>query len=161
MKKIKKDESNLYQPMMDKAVEPTDEDMIKLIGQPIAKAWTALREFLVETYDIEPILDSGGKKYGWNLQHRAGRKPLCEMYPEHSSFTALVILGKKELEKALQRVDTFGDLVRKFLIETPRYHDGCWMYIRIYDPISCFKDVEDIKQLILIKKKPPKKLKEK
>ncbi len=147
----------MHERMMDKTTQPSDEDMINIIGQPIADAWTVLRRFLGETYDIVPIFDSGGKKYGWNLQHRAGGRPLCEMYPENGSFTALVVLGKQELEQALERIDTFGLTVRQTLVETPRYHDGCWMYIRVSDPLTCQQDVQDIQQLILIKKKPPRK----
>ena len=47
--------------------------------------------------------------------------------------------------------------MRQALVETPRYHDGCWMYIRVSDPLACQRDVQDIEQLILIKKKPPRK----
>ncbi len=144
----------MHERMLDKTKQPTDAEMIHTIGQPIAEAWTALRCFLTDTYQITPVFNSGGRKYGWNLQHRAGSKPLCEMYPEAGSFTALVILGKVELEQALQRVDTFGEVVRKAVMESPRFHDGCWMYIRVADPQTCRKDVEDIQQLILIKKKP-------
>ncbi len=147
----------MYERMMDKSNQPSDADMINTIGQPIAGAWTALRSFLVGTYNITPIFNSGGKKYGWNLQHRIGGRPLCEMYPENGSFTALVILGKVELEQALGRIDSFGSIVRKALEESPRFHDGCWMYIRVSDPITCQQDVQDIQQLILIKKAPPKK----
>ena len=116
-----------------------------------------IRRFLAETYDIAPIFDSGGQIYGWNLQYRKGGRPLCEMYPERGSFTALVMLGKAELEQALERLETFGSTVQRALVETPRYHDGCWMYIRVADPLTCQKDVQDIEQLILIKRKPPKK----
>jgi len=147
----------MYERMTDKTSPPSDADMIQFIGHPLDKAWTALRQFLVETYDITPKLDPGGVKYGWNLQHRSGGRPLCEMYPERGSFTALVILGKAELEQALERQETFGATVRKALVETPRYHDGCWMYIRVADPLTCRQDVQDIEQLILIKKKPPRK----
>jgi hypothetical protein len=147
----------MHERMTDKTTQPTDADMIKVIGKPLAKAWTALRRFLVETYDIVPIFDSGGKKYGWNLQHRSGGRPLCEMYPEHGSFTALVVLGKTELGQALGGIETFGPTVRQALVETPRFHDGCWMYIRVSDPLTCQQDVQDIEQLILIKKKPPRK----
>ena len=142
--------------MMDKTTQPTDAEMIAFIGQPIAEAWTSLRLFLVETYDIVPIFNSGGKKYGWNLQHRIGGRPLCEMYPEHGSFTVLVILGKADLEQALERLEAFGPTVQKALVESPRYHDGCWMYIRVADPLTSRQDVQDIEQLILIKKKPPR-----
>ncbi len=147
----------MYERLMDKTRQPSDMEMIEAIGQPIAGAWTALRRFLVETYSIVPVFNSGGKKYGWNLQHRIGGRPLCEMYPEHGSFTALVVLGKAELDQALERIETFGPTVRKALVESPRYHDGCWMYIRVSDSLTCQQDVQDIEQLILIKKKPPTK----
>jgi hypothetical protein len=141
--------------LIDKDAPPSDADMIDVIGQSLADGWVELRRFLVETYDIEPFLQYGGKRYGWNLQHRKGGRPLCEIYPERGSFTALVVLGKKELEQALERMETFGSNVRQDLLDTPRHHDGCWMYIRVVDPETCQKDVQDIEQLVLIKKKPP------
>jgi hypothetical protein len=147
----------MHERMLDKTAKPTEAEMVKWIRKPIAKAWTALRRFLMDTYQIEPIYNSGGQKYGWNLQHRLGGRPLCEMYPERGSFTALVILGKAELEQALARQEEFGALVRHALVETPRFHDGCWMYLRVSDPQTCEQDARDIQELILIKKKPPRK----
>lgn len=147
----------MYERMMDKSTQPSDEDMINWIGQPIAGEWIALRRFLAETYEIVPIFNSGGKRYGWNLQYRLGGRPLCEMYPEHGSFTALVILGKDELGQAVDRIEIFGPIVRQAVEESPRYHDGCWMYIRVSDSRTCHQDVEDIEELILIKRKPVRK----
>jgi len=147
----------MHDRMMDKTKQPTDAEMIAWIGQPFSGAWTTLRHFLVQTYAILPVFNAGGQRYGWNLQHRVGGRPLCEMYPEHGSFTALVILGKAELEQAMQRLETFSPTVQQALVESPRYHDGCWMYMRVSDPLTCQQDVQDIEQLILIKKKPAKK----
>ncbi len=79
------------------------------------------------------------------------------MYPEHGSFTALVILGKVELDQAMKRFETFSPTVRQALAETPRYHDGCWMYIRVSDLSDCHQDVLDIEQLIMLKRKPSAK----
>ena len=146
-----------HERLIDKKMPPSDADMIDVIGPPLAEAWTALRRFLIETYDVVPILQCGGPRYGWNLQHRKGGRPLCEMYPEFGSFTAMVVLGKKELEQALARLESFGTTVRQALTDTPRHPDGCWLYIRISDSLTCQKDVEDIEQLILIKKKPARK----
>ena len=143
--------------LTDKDAKPSDQDMVRVIGSPLAEAWTKLRRFLVETYDVVPVLQYGGKRYGWNLQHRKGGRPLCEMYPEHGSFVALVVLGKKELDQALERLESFGPNVRQRLLDTPRFHDGCWLYTRVSDPLTCRKDVQDIEQLVLIKKKPPKR----
>lgn len=146
-----------HERLVDKNAQPSDRDMTDVIGQPLAEAWTALRHFIVNTYNIDPSLQYGGKRYGWNLQHRKGGRPLCEMYPENGSFTALVVLGSKELQQALDKLESFGPTVRQALLDTPRYHDGCWMYMRITDPSTCEQDVIDIEQLVLIKKKPPKK----
>jgi hypothetical protein len=147
----------MHERMLDKTLPPSDADMLAVIGPPFDAAWSALRGFLGETYGITPTLDPGGKKYGWNLQHRLGGRPLCELYPEQGSFTALVILGRAELEQAMAGLDSFGALVRQALVETPRLHDGCWMYIRLADPHTCAQDEQDIERLILIKKKPPHK----
>lgn len=79
------------------------------------------------------------------------------MYPEHGAFTVLVILGKNELRQAIDRIDTFGPLVRQAVEESPRHRDGCWMYIRVSDPPRCHQDVQDLEELLLIKRKPPRK----
>jgi len=144
----------MHERMMDKTLQPSDADMTHWIGLPIAHEWISLRKWLEGTYDITPTFDSGGKRYGWNLQYRIGGRPLCELYPEHGSLTALVILGRVELGQAMERIGTFGPIVRQALAETPRYHDGCWMYIRVSDALTCHQDVQDIEQLILIKRKP-------
>ncbi len=143
--------------MMDRSTQPSYDEMASWIGQPVANEWMALRGFLETSYDITPIFNAGGKRYGWNLQYRIGARPLCEMYPEHGSFTALVILGKAELDQAMKRFETFSPTVRQALAETPRYHDGCWMYIRVSDLSDCHQDVLDIEQLIMLKRKPSAK----
>ena len=147
----------MHERMLDKSTQPSYEDMVNWIGQPIATEWIALRHFLEETYAILPIFNAGGKRYGWNLQYRIARRPLCEMYPEHGSFTALVILGKDELGQAMDRIEIFGPTVRQTVKESPRYHDGCWMYIRVSDSETCHQDIQDIQELILIKRKPVRK----
>lgn len=147
----------MHERMMDKSAQPTDEDMLNWIRQPLAEEWTALRSFLMETYAIIPIFNPGGKRYGWSLQYRMGGRPLCDMYPENGSFTVLVILGKVELDQAMERIESFGSTVRQALTESPRFHDGCWMYIRVADAQTCHQDIQDIEKLILIKRKPPRK----
>jgi hypothetical protein len=150
----------VHERFIDKKAPPSDEEMIDAIGPVLADAWGELRRFVVETYDVVPFLQCGGPRYGWNLQHRKGGRPLCELYPEHESFTAMIVLGKKEIEQALARLESFGPIIRQALTETPRYHDGCWMYIRISDPATCRKDVKDFEELVMIKRKPPAKKQE-
>ena len=146
----------MHERILDKTNQPSFDDMSEWIGQPLSTGWSMLRRFLEETYHINPIFNDGGKRYGWNLQYRISKRPLCEMYPEQGSFTTLVILGKAEMETAMERIATYGTLVQKALVETPRYHDGCWMYIRLSDPNTAHQIVLDIFELILIKRKPSK-----
>ena len=144
----------MHERMMDRTHQPTDTEMMEWIGHPLSAGWDHLRRFLAHTYAVEPIMNAGGKRYGWNVQYRIGGRPLCEMYPEHGSFTALVILGRAELEKAMQGIESYGENVQRALRVTPRYHDGCWMYIRVSDPELYPQEVQDIGQLILLKRKP-------
>lgn len=146
----------MHERMMDRSTRPSEEDMVNRIGQPMAEEWVSLRRFLAGTYHIDPAFDAGGKRYGWNLKYRVGGRPLCEMYPEQGSFTVLVILGKNELRQAIDRIDTFGPLVRQAVEESHGFPDGCWMYIRVSDPLRGHQDVGDIEELLLIKRKPPR-----
>ena len=143
--------------LIDGSVTPTDESSVGVIGQPLAGAWNDLRRFVAETYEVEPFWQYGGKRYGWNQQFRKGGRPLCEIYPECGSFTAMIVLGAKEMEQALAQMDSFGATVRQYLENSPRYHDGCWMYMRFTDPATVEKDVQDFEKLIRFKRKPPKK----
>jgi hypothetical protein len=94
-----------HERLIDKRAPPSDEDMTNVIGQSLASAWTDLRRFLLETYDIVPFLQYGGKRYGWNLQHRKGGRPLCELYPDfrHQGIgKAVVDAVEKEIRKDAQ-----------------------------------------------------------
>ena len=105
----------MHERMMDRTHQPTDTEMMEWIGHPLSAGWDHLRRFLAHTYAVEPIMNAGGKRYGWNVQYRIGGRPLCEMYPEHGSFTALVILGRAELEKAMQGTESYGENVQRAL----------------------------------------------
>jgi hypothetical protein len=147
-----------HERLIDKQHQPSDAEMIQVIGPELAGAWNELRRFLVETYQVEPLMQCGGPKYGWNVQHRKGGRPLCEMYPEHGSFTAMVVLGGKERQQAMEQIDSFGALVAGYLQNTRMFHDGAWLYMRVSDPLTAWQDVQDIERLVLLKKKLPRQV---
>lgn len=138
-----------YERMLDKSKQPTSGEMLDTIGQPISDCWNALNKSLAETYQIEAVTKFGGAKYGWVLSYRKGGRPLCDMFPEAGAFTALVVLGGKEAAQALAALPTFGPNVRACLENTPAFHDGRWLWIRVQDP----RDVEDIQRLVQLKRK--------
>jgi hypothetical protein len=139
--------------MLDKTTQPTLSDMGEVIGKPLDQAWLELNHFVQTTYQVEPVIHFGGAKYGWQVDYRRGGRPLCSIFPEHGSFTTLIVLGGKEAAQALARLDSFRPLVRACLENTPAFHDGRWLWIRIAD----VEDVADLEQLLLMKRRPVKK----
>ncbi len=142
-----------HERMLDKTHQPNEAEMLGFIGHPVSDCWSALRVFLEDTYQIDPELKFGGAKYGWQYSYRKGGRPLCDLYPESGGFTTLVVLGGKEAAEALAALDGFGPNVRACLENTPAYHDGRWLWIRVQEA----RDVEDIQRLVLMKRKPARK----
>jgi hypothetical protein len=133
----------------DKTHPPSNEELSEALGskQPL---WEALARFIEASYQLPSEFSYGGKNYGWNLWYRRSGKSLATLYPQKESFVAQVVLGKEQVEKALNL--ELGENVGKVLRDTPQFHDGRWLFI----PVTTERDVEDIKQLILLKKRPSK-----
>jgi len=83
---------------------------------------------------------------GWNIRYRRGGKSLVALYPQQGGFVAQVVLGKAQSEQALAL--DLGDEVGKMLRERPQLRDGKWLYI----PVLTTADVEDVEQLIELKR---------
>jgi len=138
----------LYKRMLDKDHKPTDKDIIKTIGD--TALWLKLRQYIEEHYDFTAELVFYGQKYGWTLRYRKSGKTLCSLLPEKGAFTALVVLGKDEAEKALSMMDEFNPKIRNLLRTSEQLHDGRWLWIRVLT----VDDVNNIKELLKIKRKP-------
>jgi len=134
--------------MLERECEPTEDQMLKWIGKG-AVLWCDLREYLASGYDHVPELDFGGKKYGWSIRYRKSGKTLVTLFPESGGFTALVVLGKKEIVKAEAVLDKLSMKVRKLFRETNQLHDGRWLWLR---PTSK-ADLESIKMLLNAKRR--------
>jgi hypothetical protein len=87
---------------------------------------------------------------GWNIRYRRGGKSLVALYPQREGFVAQVVLGKAQAEQALAL--DLRDKVGKMLREQPQLRDGKWLYI----PVLTTADVEDVEQLLDLKRgRPP------
>lgn len=135
--------------MLDKEHQPTETEILNTIGR--TTAWLDLRQYLEGNYDFVPELVFYGK-YGWTIRYRKSGKTLCSLFPEKGAFTALVVLGKKEAEKALSMLDEFSPGVRSLLGNTEQLHDGRWLWIKVLT----IDDSNDIKVLLRVKRRPKK-----
>jgi len=138
--------------MTDKTRKPTEEEMVSFIGERAKGAWLEIKQFLEDRYDLVPETLFYGAKYGWTVRYRKGGKTLCSLFPEKGGFTVLIVLGKKESEKALSIRDELSSKIRKLLGDTEQLHDGRWLWIRLL----AINDAIDVKKLLQIKRKPKK-----
>jgi len=84
----------------DKLHQPTMAEIVAAIGskQPL---WESLNSFIADSYKLKSDFAFYGKNYGWALRYRKGGKALLSLYSGQDSFTAQIIIGQEQAEKAL------------------------------------------------------------
>jgi len=135
---------------LDKTHPPTLEEVYTSLGEN-QNLWRRLVKFLADNYALEGEWNFGGKNYGWNLWYRRSGKSLTSLYPQKNEFIAQVVLGKEEVNKAMDL--ELGDYVGKCLRETPQLHDGKWLFLHVKTESS----VVDVEKLLIVKRRPIKK----
>jgi len=139
-----------FRRMIDKTHKPTEKEMERFIEEQAREPWLEIRRFIEDRYDLTPETIFYGTKYGWTVRYRKSGKTLCSLFPEKGGFTVLIVLGKKESEKALSMRDELSSKIQKILGDTEQLRDGRWLWIRLLTT----KDTDDIKKLLRIKRKP-------
>ena len=134
---------------------PTEEELLLLMGEEKFKIWSDVKGFIENNYNLESMWNTGGKTGVYELKYRKSGKTLCAMYPREEGMRILIIMGKAEREKFENIRAEFTSYMNDFYDNTHQYHDGKWLYIDLINEIT----FEDIKKLLLIKKKPNKKYK--
>jgi hypothetical protein len=114
---------------VDKNHRPTMQKIIEIVGSK-RSLWNDFSRFISEYYGMEGDLAFYGKNYGWAMRYRKGGKALVSIYPGNDTLTVQIVLGQVEAEKAS---DVFPE--------------GRWLFIKV----DSTKDLDDVKQLILIK----------
>lgn len=87
------------------------------------------------------------------LKFKQGAKTILTIYIHDDRYTFLIIFGKKEREVFEAQQAEHSEYIRGCYRDSKTYHDGKWMFIDVAD----LQRLEDIKKLILIKKKPNRK----
>jgi hypothetical protein len=138
-----------YERMLDKTNQPSEEDILTTLAEA-KDNWLDLRAYIEAHYPFTPELKFFAKKYGWTVRYARKGKTLCYLFPEKGAFSALVILGCKETERALAQFDELSQSTRQVFEDTPQLHDGRWLWVRV----TSTTEVEDIKKLLSFKRKP-------
>lgn len=104
--------------------------------------------FMRGKYRLDEIGD--GKD---ELKFRQGNKTILTIYIHEDNFTFLIIFGKKEREYFEMHADDFSQYIHDYYDNSKTYHDGKWMFI----DVSTLEQLEEVKKMVLIKKKPNRK----
>ena len=104
--------------------------------------------FMRGKYRLDEIGD--GKD---ELKFKQGQKTILTVYIHEDRYTFLVIFGKKEREAFDAIRQEFSGYILDYYDNSKTYHDGKWMFIDVQTP----EQLEEVKKLILIKKKPNRK----
>ena len=121
---------------------PTEEEIIQALGAR-RDDWLALVYFLREKYaDAEEWKFMYGKKYGWALHMRSGKKLVSNLYPTQGSFTVQVNLSETAVQAALQT--DLNPHVRQVITAAHPFPEGRWIWI----PVETDQDLVDIRALL-------------
>ena len=104
--------------------------------------------FMRGKYCLDEIGD--GKN---ELKFKQGQKTILTIYIHDDKFTYLVIFGKKEREIFEATRNDFSQFILNYYDNSKTFHDGKWMFI----DVTTLEQLEEIKKLIQIKKKPNRK----
>ena len=136
----------------DKLHQPTTEEIYAAVGskQPL---WENLTAFIVDSYRLKSDFAFYGKNYGWALRFRKAGKALLSLYPGQESFTAQIIVSQAQAEKALS--SGLGKKASKIIEDAHPYPEGRWIFIKIESE----QDLNDVKQLLMVKSQPVQRMK--
>ncbi len=129
------------------------EEIEYLIGMDKARTFYAIADEITKLYDMEQIWNNGGKKWTYEYKFRKSGKTLCAFYFKENTLGFMIIFGKNERAKVEEIRNELSSSVLETYDNAEIFHDGKWV---MFDITNC-SILQDLKKLLLIKKKPNKK----
>lgn len=131
-------------------VTPTPQEIKSLVGDSAFSYWNSLCNEIDQLYDMERQWNDGGEMWEYECKYRRSGKTLCAFYAKQDLFGFMIIFGKEEREKIEAIRSNLSEHTVKIYDEATTYHDGKWV---MFDEHT---DINDIKLLMTIKRKPNK-----
>lgn len=114
--------------------------------------WDTLNDYLHQAYVAEPkyAYSNCSMQPGWNVKYSKNGKSLCTLYPMNGYFTALVVIGRKEMFEAELLLPFLSKYVRKVFGETRTGQGAKWLMLDVKNTNT----VLDIMKLLSLRVKP-------
>jgi len=137
--------------MTERAAPPLDAALREWIGQEGFVHWSELRAWIDECYPdvFAPDWLYCGKNRGWTLRYKK-TKAFVTLVPEFKRLSAIVVMGRAEREKFEERRYAWRPELVTLYDNAKTYIDGKWLTL----PISDGSDLQDVKDLLLMKRPP-------
>jgi hypothetical protein len=104
--------------------------------------------FMRDHYDLDEVNDGKG-----TVRFRRGGKTVLTLTEQNERIGFLIIFGEKERAGFESARDRFSPRIMKIYDESRTYHDGKWVFF----PVAEMSMLEEVKQVIVVKKKPNRK----
>ncbi len=130
---------------------PTDSEIGEWVGKKAHRYWKNVTQLIEQIYPdvFTPDWLFGGKKHGWSLRYKKS-KSFCTLIPEKNRFALQIVFGAEERGKVEAIKDSLSKHTQKEYDKATTYHDGKWLLLAV----NSDRDVEDIMQLLAVKRKP-------
>lgn len=126
----------------------TIKDALRIIGD--SKTYLKDLDDYIQTNYKTPGEFKFSKKSGWSIFYRKSGKSLAIIDLKDKGLNVTVVIGAS-LNDTIRHSDV-SIKIKNLFRNAHQYHDGRWLHI----PVENGKDIEDIKLLLLMKKKPIK-----
>lgn len=129
------------------------EELERLVGVDKVNIFYDMVDAITLLYDMDQTWNNGGKKWVYEYKFKKGGKTLCTFYFKENVLGFMLIFGKDERAKVEEiRKELSPDALETY-DNAQTFHDGKWVMFEITDDSL----LEDLKKLLLIKRKPNRK----
>lgn len=134
----------MYERMLDKNNTPTFEMMADYCGNS-RELFLEINRFLSEKLATDSVIRFPyGNKYGWSMNHRIGKKSICDIFAEAGALTLMCRLSNKQFASIY---DELHDYTKKYIDKKYPCGDGGWIHYRI----TSRENLEDARKLLAVK----------
>ena len=141
--------------MLDKAREPSTEDIARHLAVAAVTRLEKLEALLAERYALSRELRFPfGNEYGWGYKYNHGKKHLLYVFFETGAFTCTFQIGDALVDAVRQRLNSLLPRSREtWENRYPCGKHGGWLHYRVLHD----EELDDVLTLLACRIKPPTK----
>jgi hypothetical protein len=134
------------------ALAPDAGTLGEWIGPDALNRWRQLEAWIEQNYPgvFAPEWLNGGRKRGWSLRYKK-TKAFCTLIPGFGGFSVVIVFGGAERENFEERRNSWRDQLIELYDSAKTYPDGRFLTLAV----SSSDDLEEVKELLIMKRPPP------